>query len=179
MTDAELEKLRYPVGRLDVRPTLSPDERSRCIDQIQALPAALRSAVTGLDEAQLDTPYRAGGWTIRQVVHHLPDSHMNSYVRFKLGATEDSPTITTYEQGLWAEEADNSAPVDVSLRLLEALHERWVLWLRAQESDLWTRTIMHPELGALTLEQLLQVYCWHSHHHLAHINGLKERKGWA
>lgn len=178
MNEAELEQLRYPVGRLDMRLTLSPEDRIRCIDTIEALPAALRRAVDGLDDEQLDTPYRPGGWTVRQVVHHLPDSHLNSYVRFKVGATEDTPTISTYEQSLWGEQADTRAPVDVSLRLLEALHERWVLWLRAQEASVWARTINHPEMGLLTLDQLLQVYCWHSRHHVAHINGLKDRMGW-
>lgn len=178
MTDLDMEQLRYPVGRLDVKPSLTPEQRARCIDQIEALPEALVASVAPLDDAQLDTPYRPGGWTVRQVVHHLPDSHLNSYVRFKLGATEDEPRITTYEEALWAEEADSRAPVDVSLRLLQALHERWVLWLRAQDPEVWSRSILHPEWGAMSLDQLLQVYCWHCRHHLAHIDGLKKREGW-
>jgi hypothetical protein len=156
MTDLDMEQLRYPVGRLDVKPSLTPEQRARCIDQIEALPEALVASVAHLDDAQLDTPYRPGGWTVRQVVHHLPDSHLNSYVRFKLGATEDEPRITTYEE----------------------LHERWVLWLRAQGPEVWSRGILHPEMGSITLDQLLQVYCWHSRHHLAHIDGLKKREGW-
>ncbi len=178
MTDLDMEQLRYPVGRLDVKPSLTSEQRARCIDQIEALPAALIASVAHLDDAQLDTPYRPEGWTIRQVVHHLPDSHLNSYVRFKLGATEDQPRITTYEEAVWAEEADTRGPVDVSLRLLQALHERWVLWLRAQDPEVWSRGILHPEMGSMTLDQLLQVYCWHSRHHLAHIDGLKRREGW-
>jgi len=179
MPEATLEELRYPLGRLEMRPELDPEERSRCIDRIAALPAALRAEVEGLVDECLDTPYRSGGWTVRQVVHHLPDSHMNSYVRFKLAATEDQPTITTYEEAQWAEMPDaRDSPVEVSLQLLEALHDRWTAFLRTLDDDGWKRTFIHPELGTMTLEQLVQVYCWHSRHHLAHITRLKERMGW-
>ena len=179
MKEPTLEELRYPVGRLEMRPELSPAERAGCVDTVAALPDALRAEVAGLDDERLDTPYRPGGWTVRQVVHHLPDSHMNSYVRFKLAVTEDEPTITTYEEAQWAEMPDaKNGPVELSLQLLEALHDRWIAFLRTLDDAGWRRTFIHPELGKMTLEQLVQVYCWHSRHHLAHITRLKERMGW-
>jgi len=179
LSESDLEALRYPVGRLTIEPELAADQRERCIDVIAALPTDLRLALQDLGEAQLDTPYRPDGWTVRQVVHHLSDSHMNSYVRFKLGATEDEPTIGVYKEALWAEESDaRTGPVEPTLQLLEALHERWVRWLRGLDDAGWHRFIMHPENGRMTLEQLLQVYCWHSRHHVAHISRLRGRMGW-
>lgn len=180
MTDAgtspELERLRFPIGRFDPPPVpLSPETRTRLIDEIAAAPAALRAAVQGLSDAELDTPYRPGGWTVRQVVHHVPDSHMNSYVRFKLAATEDHPTIRTYDEAAWGELADaREADIGPSLDLLEALHARWTTWLRTLGPDAWARTLDHPEIGTLTLDQLLALYAWHGKHHVAHINGLRD-----
>jgi len=170
--------LRYPIGRHEPVTTLAPEQRRQCIEQIAATPARLRRAVTGLDERQLDTPYRPGGWTVRQVVHHVPDSHMNAYVRFKLGLTEDQPAIRTYEEKLWAETPEMRAPIDVSLTLLEGLHGRWVLLLRALEPAHFARTIQHPELGRVTLDGILASYAWHGRHHTAHITTLRERMGW-
>jgi hypothetical protein len=170
--------LRYPIGEFEMPPSLSPKERVRALKTLADAPAELRSALTGLDEAQIDTAYRPGGWTIRQVVHHLPDSHMNSYVRFKLGLTADEPTIGTYDEKAWAELPDSSEPIEVSLRLLTALHERWVALLRTLDDDAWARRIHHPEWGRLRLDQLLALYDWHSRHHVAHIRSLRDRQGW-
>ena len=171
--------LRYPVGKFHRPETLSAEERRASIDTIADAPARLRAAIAGLDAAQLDTPYRPGGWTVRQVVHHVPDSHMNAYVRFKLAATEDEPTIKTYEEARWAELADaKSAPIEPSLALLENLHKRWVLFLRAIAPEDWSRKFRHPELGTMTLEQNLALYAWHSRHHVAHLTALRERQNW-
>jgi uncharacterized damage-inducible protein DinB len=171
---------RYPIGPFVVPPSLSPAERAAAIEQIAWAPAALRRAVQGLDEARLATPYRDGGWTVRQVVHHVPDSHVNAYVRFKLALTEERPTIKPYDQARWAELADVTAvPVDVSLSLLTALHARWVALLRAMSDADFARSFVHPEMGrTLTLDQTLANYAWHGRHHTAHITTLRERRGW-
>jgi hypothetical protein len=173
--------LRYPVGRL-VRPTtVSPAERAQFIDEIAACPAALRAAVRGLDDAQLDTPYRPDGWTVRQVVHHVPDSHLNAYVRFKLALTEAEPTIKPYREAEWAALPDGRSPlVAESLALLEALHARWVYMLRAMAPGDFSRTLIHPEHpGApMTLDGVLATYAWHGRHHVAHVTSLRERMGW-
>ncbi|MDX1393793.1 MAG: bacillithiol transferase BstA [Gemmatimonadota bacterium] len=175
-----LQTLRYPIGELRLPESpISRDTREAMIDTIAGTPAALRAAVAGLTEAQLDTPYRPDGWTVRQVVHHVVDSHVNSYCRFKLTITEEHPTIRTYREDLWGEQADaRQADVEVSLRLLEALHERWTGWLRTLGDDQWARTFHHPEMGDLVLDQLLALYAWHGPHHVAHIAGLREREGW-
>jgi len=180
ITDAELERLRFPIGRFEIPETpLDPEERARMIDVVAAIPAAVRAAVAGLDEARLDTPYRPGGWTVRQVVHHLPDSHVNSYVRFKLAITEDDPTIRTYDEAAWGEQQDaRTAPIEVSLALLDALHERWTAWLRTLSEDEWRRPLQHPEVGEMNLDQLLALYAWHGPHHVSHITGLRQRMGW-
>lgn len=171
--------LRYPVGRFDGRPPANEAEREAMIARIAETPARLSEAVAGLTAKQLDAPYRPGGWTVRQVVHHLPDSHINSYVRFKLGLTEDQPAIKTYEQQLWADLADTrTTPVKTSLALLEALHERWVNLLRSMTAEDFARTVNHPELGTVTLDDLLALYAWHGRHHVAHITALRERMGW-
>ncbi len=166
---------RYPIGRPQVEERLTPERREELIRQIEAAPAHLRAAVAGLTEAQLDTPYREGGWTARQVVHHVPDSHMNAYVRFRLALTEEEPTIKPYSEPHWAELPDaRSLPVDVSLRLLEALHERWVALLRAMTPEEFARGFIHPEHGRrMSLDQTLQIYAWHGRHHTAHIELVK------
>jgi uncharacterized damage-inducible protein DinB len=174
-----MEDLQYPVGKFVAPTACSAAARVSWIDQIEAAPARLRDAVAGLDERQLETPYRPGGWTVRQVVHHLPDSHLNSYTRIRLGLTEDEPTIRPYLEDRWAELSDAKAgPVDVSLALLEALHRRWVLLLRSLTEAEWKRTFRHPEIGVLTLERNLALYAWHGRHHVAHVTGLRERMGW-
>jgi uncharacterized damage-inducible protein DinB len=178
--DMEESDLRYPVGRYSPEGELTPARRKELIDEIEGLPAKLRAAVSDLSSTQLDTPYRPGGWTVRQVIHHLPDSHMNAYIRFKLALTEDTPTIKPYEEAAWAELADNrTTPAEVSLTLLEALHRRWVDLLRSMGDADFGRTFMHPEQNrTLRLEQVLGLYAWHGRHHLGHITGLAERMGW-
>ncbi len=171
--------LRYPVGPFKFEGMLSPPERLTLIDQIAATPEQLRAAVAGLSEEQLDTPYRPEGWTVRQVVHHVPDSHLNSYVRFKLALTEEHPTIRSYDENLWANTDDaRTAPVEVSLDLLEALHRRWVLFLRSFEDKDFARTFHHPELGSVSVDKNVALYAWHGRHHVAHITSLRERMGW-
>ena len=170
---------RYPVGPFTFEGTLSPAERLTLIDQIAATPEKMRAAVAGLSEEQLDTPYRPEGWTVRQVVHHVPDSHLNSYVRFKLALTEENPTIRAYDENLWANTDDaRTAPVEVSLDLLEALHRRWVLFLRSFEDKDFARTFNHPELGSVSVDKNVALYAWHGRHHVAHITSLRERMGW-
>ena len=149
------------------------------IQEIADTPANLRASVAGLSAEQLDTPYRPGGWTVRQVVHHVPDSHMNSYVRFRLALTEDEPTIKPYDESRWAELADSrTARIETSLALLESLHERWVLLLRSLSPADFRRQFRHPELGVVSLEKNLALYAWHGRHHVAHITSLRERMGW-
>lgn len=173
--------LRYPVGRFS-RPTatLTTAERSAMIDAIAAAPALMRAAVKGLSASQMDTPYRPGGWTVRQVVHHVPDSHLNAYCRFKLALTEDAPTIKPYDEGRWAETPDGrSELIEDSLSLLESLHRRWVFLLRQMEPSDFTRKLNHPEWDApLTLDAMLALYSWHGRHHAAHITGLRKRENW-
>ena len=163
---------RFPIGRFTYTPAKNKQERGLSIDSIAALPAKLRQAVSGMDREQLDTPYRDGGWTVRQVVHHLPDSHLNSYLRFKCALTEDAPAIKTYEEDRWAELPDSRGDVEVSLLLLDALHRRWVLLLRQLTDEQWQRTFVHPQQGAVALERALALYAWHSEHHLAHVNSV-------
>jgi hypothetical protein len=175
----DLEQLKYPTGRLSLEPSLGDARRAALIDKIAAAPALVRAAVEGLSGEQLDTAYRPGGWTIRQVVHHLPDSHINSYVRFKLALTEDNPVIKTYDQEAWAATTDSrSGAIGPSLDLLEALHARWTDWLRQLTPEQWQRRFRHPEMGELGLDQNLQVYAWHGHHHLGHITNLKREMNW-
>jgi uncharacterized damage-inducible protein DinB len=179
LSEMELDALRYPIGRFHARSDLSAAERDGLIEEIAMVPAAVRAAVSGLSDAQLDTPYRPGGWTVRQVVHHLPDSHLNSYVRFKLAVTETEPAVKGYEEAAWAELSDGQgADVEGSLLLLEALHRRWTHFLRSLDDAQLGRAFRHPELGLVTLEANLQLYAWHGRHHLAHITGLCERMGW-
>jgi hypothetical protein len=171
--------LRYPIGKFEPVISLTPDQRRSDIDAIAETPARLISAVTGLTPAQLDTPYRPGGWTVRQVVHHVPDSHLNSYLRFKLTATEDEPMIKPYDEALWAELADaKTAPIEPSLALLENLHTRWVMFLRSLEPADWARLFRHPDWGRVSLDFALAQYAWHGKHHVAHITALRKRQGW-
>jgi uncharacterized damage-inducible protein DinB len=174
-----MDELRYPTGPF-VRPeSLSADQRRAAIDTIAATPAQLRTAVRGLDESQLDTPYRPGGWTVRQVTHHVPDSHANAYCRFKLALTEDTPTIKVYDEAAWANLEDTrTTPIETSLTLLEVLHDRWVRILRAMSDTDFTRRFNHPENGIMSLDQLLAMYAWHGPHHVAHVTRLRERQGW-
>jgi uncharacterized damage-inducible protein DinB len=170
---------RYPVGRFQLDGEITPDSRREWIAQVAEVPARLRAAVEGLGPEQLDTPYREGGWTVRQVVHHVPDSHLNAYVRFKLALTEDAPAIKTYEEARWAELPDTRlTPPEVSLALLDALHRRWVILLEALSEADWRRTFRHPEWGDIPLERTLALYAWHGRHHVAHVTALRERMGW-
>ena len=169
MTD--IETLRYPVGPLPRRKDpLDRDTRNRCLDTIERTPARFRSLVSGLSDRQLDTPYRPGGWTVRQVVHHVPDSHLNAYIRMKFAVTEDTPAIKAYEEGRWAELPEaKSGPVDMSLALLEGLHQRWVAFLRALPESEFAKAFIHPEWGRVTLDEAIVMYEWHCRHHAAHI----------
>jgi DinB superfamily len=178
-TASSTQDLRYPVGKYRPPKQITAAERAEWLRELEELPANLKRAVAGLDDRQLDTPYRAGGWTIRQVVHHLPDSHLNSYSRFRFALTEDAPAIKSYDEAAWAELADaKTAPIEISLALLTALHARWITLLRSLgEADL-KRTIRHPEWGEINLEWMLGLYAWHSRHHVAHITSLREREGW-
>ncbi len=173
------DDLRFPVGRFDVRAPVAAEQLPGWIEQIADAPASLRAAVEGLSAEQLDTPYRPGGWTVRQLVHHLPDSHMNAYVRLKLALTEDEPLIKPYEEARWAELEDSrSTPPEVSLTLLETLHDRWVRLLRLLRPEDFARTLRHPEMGTMRLDSLTGLYAWHGRHHVAHVVGLRERMGW-
>jgi hypothetical protein len=173
-----MDDLQYPVGKFEFPESVSPSDLAGFLDQIAGAPARMRAAVTGLTDAQLDTPYRPGGWTVRQVVHHVPDSHMNSYTRFRLALTEDSPTIKPYDEARWAELADARLPVEPSLTLLESLHARWVPLLRSLSAADWKRTFRHPELGLVSLENNAALYAWHGRHHVAHITSLRMRMNW-
>jgi len=172
--------LKYPVGKFEFDAPIAEADHARLIDEIAATPAALRAAVTGLSRDQLETRYRPGGWTVKQVVHHVPDSHMNAYSRFKLALTEDEPTIKPYDEAKWAELPDSQkVAAEVSLRLVEAIHERWVPLLRSMDSADFRRGFRHPEHGrVLTLQQVLGLYAWHGRHHVAHITTLRDREGW-
>jgi uncharacterized damage-inducible protein DinB len=179
MTVTELDNLRYPVGKKSYDP-VNPSEYPQLLETIANLPRALRQAVAGLSDEQLDTRYREGGWTVRQVVHHLADSHMNAYVRVKLALTESSPTVKTYEEARWAELPDSKAPIELSLKLLESLHERWLLvWRGVPAGELRKKGFHHPDYAEyITLDQVLGMYAWHCRHHTAHITELRKRKGW-
>jgi len=170
---------KYPIGQFDWTGPNTAEQRSRLIDEIAAAPQRMGSAVAGLTDAQLNTPYREGGWTVRQVVHHVPDSHMNSYIRFKFALTEHEPTIKPYDESVWAELIDaKTAPVEPSLNLLEGLHHRWTLLLRSLSEEDVKRKFFHPELGVVTIDKYIALYAWHGKHHVAHITALRESKGW-
>ena len=174
------DDLRFPIGPFTYRGAATAEERRQRIAEIERTPRELRTALRGLSAEQLDTPYRPGGWTVRQVAHHVPDSHLNALIRFKLALTESNPTIRPYDEARWAELADvPGTPIEVSLRLLEALHERWVVLLRSLEPADFERTLFHPERNAtMTLDELLALYAWHGPHHVAHVTRLRARSGW-
>jgi uncharacterized damage-inducible protein DinB len=174
MTDPQ-----YPIGKFQFDGSLSDEQKQKLVGDIAETPAKLRAAIKGLSDQQLDTPYRDGGWTVRQVVHHVPDSHLNAYTRFKLALTEDEPTIKPYAEDRWARLADTQAtPIEVSLAMMDSLHDRWVRLLRSFTSQEWKRTFRHPELGVMNLERTLALYSWHGKHHVAHITSLRQRNGW-
>jgi len=170
---------RYPVGKFTYSNPPDEAERGHMIRDIEQAPAALRAAIKGLSPQQIETPYRDGGWTVRQVVHHVPESHMNAYIRFKLGLTEDSPTIKPYEEDRWAKTGEvQSTPLETSLALLDSLHDRWVRLLRSMKAEEWKRQFNHPEMGPMPLEKKLALYSWHGRHHVAHVTELRKRMGW-
>ena len=170
---------RYPIGKFAYKAAPTAQQRETLIQDLEQTPSALRAAVQGLSPQQLETPYREGGWTVRQFVHHVPESHMNAYIRFKLALTEEEPTIKPYMEDRWAKLADvQSTPVDVSLALLESLHDRWVRLLQSLKPEEWKRTFRHPELGVVSLEKNLALYSWHGRHHVAHVTELRKKMGW-
>jgi hypothetical protein len=175
----EMTDLRYPIGKFNYEGTLAEESKQKYLNDIEQTPANLRAAVAGLSSQQLDTPYRPEGWTVRQVTHHVPDSHLNAYVRFKLALTEDEPTIKPYAEDRWAQLADTpNTPIEISLTLLDSLHNRWVRLLRSLKPEDWKRSFRHPEMGLMTLEKTLALYSWHGRHHVAHVTSLRERSGW-
>jgi len=169
---------RYPIGRFECPETISPDERLNAIAILAALPEDLRNAVEGLGSAQLNTPYREGGWTVRQLVHHIADSHMNAFIRVRLALTEDWPVIKPYDENAWATLHDSTAPIEWSLELIESLHARWVMLLQSLTEAQWLRGYRHPESGETLVDAATLLYAWHSRHHLAHITHLRTREGW-
>jgi len=176
---APMEDLRHPIGRFSFQAPSTPEQRLIWIGEIAAAPAQLRAAIAGLNEDQLNTPYRDGGWTVRQVIHHVPESHMNAYIRFKLALTEHEPTVKPYDEAAWAETADvRETPIEVSLALLENLHKRWVVLLQSMSDADFLKQFRHPDLGVVPLERNLALYAWHGKHHIAHITSLRERNQW-
>jgi len=174
-----MSDLRFPIGPFEMPSEVTPSQREDHLAVVESTPVALRQAVSDLDADKLATPYRDGGWSCRQVVHHLVDSHVNSYVRFKLALTEDTPTIRTYDEATWAELPDaKAADIETSLALLESLHRRWLTMLRSLGEAQWSRRFKHPEMGELRLDQNLALYAWHGRHHVAHITNLRAREGW-
>lgn len=182
---SETTDLRYPIGKMKEQPFANLEEyeeaaKDAMLHDIKFLPSLLEMAVENLDEQQLHTPYRPGGWTVQQLVHHVADSHMNAYIRFKLALTEDNPTIKPYNEAAWAELSDTRVlPINISMTLLHALHTRWYEVLAHMQEQNWNKTVFHPEQkGSITCWKLLQTYAWHGRHHVAHITALRERMGW-
>ncbi len=175
----DLEDLKYPAGRFKKNLALTSDERKACIEAIADCPDLLLKAVGGFSEEQFDTAYREGGWTVRQLVHHMFDSHANAFIRFRLALTEPNPLIKAYDQNAWAHLPDSIlAPADISVRLLKGLHERWVIMLKEMTLEQFARTMEHPQNGPMSLDVVVQMYAWHGHHHVRHITALSEREGW-
>jgi uncharacterized damage-inducible protein DinB len=169
---------RYPMGTFEMPAQVTPEARQAAIEEIASTPAKMRAAVKGLNDAQLDTPYREGGWTVRQVVHHVPDSHMNALIRLKLALTEENPTIKPYNETLWADLADAKMPIEVSQTLLDSVHARWDRIWRSLKPEHFARRLVHPVQGQRNLDWLLFLYTWHGKHHTAHISELRRQKGW-
>lgn len=169
---------RYPIGRFQALAEISSDDRLLAIVTLAELPSELRNVVRGFDGAQLDAPYREGGWTVRQVVHHLADSHMNAFIRVKLALTEEWPTIKPYDEAAWARLHDAAGPIEWSLELIESLHARWVMLLQSLQGPQWERGFVHPERGRQSVEAATLLYAWHSRHHVAHIQYLRQREEW-
>ncbi len=174
----QTDDLRFPVGRFAPPAANTPAVRAAHIQTLRLLPEQLRAALNGLSDAQLDTPYREGGWSSRQVVHHLADSHANSFIRYKLALTEEWPTIKPYDEAAWARLADCRTPVELSISLLDALHSRWVALLESMSEEDFQRGYIHPAMGRQDLARALALYEWHSRHHTAHITSLRTRMGW-
>ncbi len=173
------DDLRYPIGLFVPTARLTPELREDAIGDVAALPQTMRNAVAGLTEAQLDAPYRPGGWTVRQLVHHVADSHAHGYIRLKFALAEDNPSIMAYQEAVWANLPDSRLPVDVSLRVLDGVHARWEALWRAMDPGAFARTFRHPEIeGPVTLDRHLALYAWHSRHHVAHVTALRRRQGW-
>ena len=170
--------LKYPIGKFQYDGEITKSVTKDWINEIEELPSLLRDAVKDLDNEQLDTPYRSGGWTVRQLIHHLADSHMNAYVRFKLALTEEKPVIKPYDESKWAELSDHKLPIDISLALLEALHKRWTNLLRSLSPADMEKTFIHPDTGEVSVGKNIGIYSWHGRHHLAHITSLCSRKSW-
>ncbi|MBP7243640.1 YfiT family bacillithiol transferase [Amaricoccus sp.] len=175
----EMQEQRYPIGRFAAPPAFSAETRRQFFAELAACPGELRRATAGLSAAQLDTPYREHGWTVRQVVHHVPDSHMNAYLRHKLAATEEQPAIKLYKEAIWAELPEaKSADIELSLVLVAALHARWLAFLEALPEEMFSRAFLHPDLGPVTIEKSVAMYAWHGRHHVAQIDALRRRSGW-
>jgi uncharacterized damage-inducible protein DinB len=169
---------RYPIGKFERPEIITPEDRLNAIATLAELPEDLRNAVEGLSSGQLNTPYREGGWTVRQLVHHIADSHMNAFIRVRLALTEDWPTIKPYDEAAWAKLHDSVAPIEWSLELIESLHARWVMLLQSFTEEQWKRGFRHPESGDTTLDVATLNYAWHSRHHVAHITHLRTKEGW-
>lgn len=170
---------RYPIGKFSYAGPPTPEQQQQNLTDIEHTPASLRAALRGLSDKQLESPYREGGWTLRQLAHHVPDSHMNSYIRCKLALTEDEPTIKPYMENLWAELPEaKHAPIEMSLALLDSLHQRWMLMLHKLSDADWKRTFRHPQLGPMSLEKNIALYAWHGRHHVAHVTSFREKMGW-
>ena len=179
MATPTTDTLSFPIGKFSFPQAITPAQRQQWIVEVAETPAKLRAAVAGLTETQLETPYRPGGWTVRQVVHHVPESHMNAFIRFKLALTEDEPTIKPYDESAWAKTPDVAVtPIETSLTMLEVLHDRWVRLLRSMTDADFARQFRHPEIGIVTLERNLSLYAWHGKHHVAHVTSLRDRMGW-
>jgi uncharacterized damage-inducible protein DinB len=174
---SEAPDLRYPIGKRVPPASFTPELRASNLKIIGETPAKLRKAVTGLTDAQLDTPYRPGGWTVRQLVHHVADSHMNAYIRTRLALTEDNPPVKPYDEAKWAELADKTMPIAGSLNIIDAVHARWLHVLRSLKPADFDRTMFHPEHGKISIDSLLAIYAWHGPHHTAHVTELRKRSG--